>query len=116
MSEFWLRVEYDDDGLGPVGVDQDCCDLIQSYYRIRPTVSDAPIRLRAALAELVRLKDGPRDDAYRAEKDAAWQSAREALTASEAQDALGAAASAPQHAPVDAGQGAAPASKKGLRP
>jgi hypothetical protein len=25
-----------------------------------------------ALAELVRLKDGPRDDAYRAAKDAAW--------------------------------------------
>jgi hypothetical protein len=35
--------------------------------------------LRAALAELVRLKDGPRDDAYRASKDAAWQAARDAL-------------------------------------
>jgi hypothetical protein len=29
-----------------------------------------------ALAELVRLKDGPRDDAYRAAKDAAWDAAR----------------------------------------
>ena len=32
-----------------------------------------------ALAELVRLKDGARDDAYRAAKDAAWQAARAAL-------------------------------------
>lgn len=32
-----------------------------------------------ALAELVRLKDGPRDDAYRAAKDKAWQAARDAL-------------------------------------
>jgi hypothetical protein len=32
-----------------------------------------------ALAELVRLKDGPRDDAYRATKDAAWEAARAAL-------------------------------------
>jgi hypothetical protein len=38
-----------------------------------------PDRCRAALAELVRLKDGPRDAAYRAAKDAAWQAAREAL-------------------------------------
>jgi hypothetical protein len=29
-----------------------------------------------ALAELVRLKDGPRDDVYRAAKDAAWDAAR----------------------------------------
>jgi hypothetical protein len=36
-------------------------------------------RLREALAELVCLKDGPRDDAYRAAKDAAWQAARDAL-------------------------------------
>jgi hypothetical protein len=28
-----------------------------------------------ALAELVRLKDGPRDNAYRAAKDAAWDAA-----------------------------------------
>jgi hypothetical protein len=34
---------------------------------------------REALAELVRLKDGPRDDAYRAAKDAAWERAREVL-------------------------------------
>lgn len=31
------------------------------------------------LRELVRLKDGPRDDAYRAAKDAAWDAAREVL-------------------------------------
>lgn len=36
-------------------------------------------RLRAALEELVRLKDGQRDDAYRNAKEAAWQRAREAL-------------------------------------
>lgn len=34
---------------------------------------------RAALEELVRLKDGPRDDAYLAAKDAAWKAARDAL-------------------------------------
>jgi hypothetical protein len=32
-----------------------------------------------ALRELVRLKDGPRDDAYRAAKDAAWDMARDVL-------------------------------------
>lgn len=32
-----------------------------------------------ALAELVRLKDGPRDDVYRAAKDAAWDTAREVV-------------------------------------
>jgi hypothetical protein len=32
--------------------------------------------LREALSELVRLKDGPRDDAYRRDKDAAWERAR----------------------------------------
>lgn len=32
-----------------------------------------------ALRELVRLKDGPRDDAYRAAKDAAWDAARATL-------------------------------------
>lgn len=35
--------------------------------------------VEAALRELVRLKDGPRDDAYRATKDAAWDAARAAL-------------------------------------
>lgn len=38
---------------------------------------------REALADLVRLKDGPRDDAYRAEKDAAWDRARHALASME---------------------------------
>jgi hypothetical protein len=37
-------------------------------------------RVRSALAELVRLKDGPRDDAYRGAKDAAWDAARAALS------------------------------------
>lgn len=34
---------------------------------------------RAALAVLVALKDGPRDDTYEAAKEAAWQAARDAL-------------------------------------
>ena len=38
--------------------------------------------LREALAELVLLKDGPRDEHYRATKDAAWERARAALKAS----------------------------------
>jgi hypothetical protein len=36
-------------------------------------------KLERALEELVQLKDGPRDDAYRAAKDRAWQRAHEAL-------------------------------------
>lgn len=36
-----------------------------------------------ALSELVRLKDGPRDDAYREAKDAAWQRARDVLAFSQ---------------------------------
>lgn len=39
--------------------------------------------IRTALARLVQLKDGPRDEHYRATKDAAWQDAREALAAAE---------------------------------
>ena len=35
----------------------------------------------AALAELVRLKDGPRDEAYERDKQAAWAQARAVLTA-----------------------------------
>ena len=38
-----------------------------------------------ALAELVRLKDGPRDDAYRAAKDAAWDVARGLVETDETQ-------------------------------
>jgi hypothetical protein len=34
---------------------------------------------RSVLSELVRLKDGPRDEAYRVAKDAAWQRARDVL-------------------------------------
>lgn len=36
-------------------------------------------RYRDPLAELVRLKDGPRDEGYRAAKDAAWEQARHVL-------------------------------------
>lgn len=35
--------------------------------------------LRDALARLVRLKDGPRDENYRLQKDFAWEAARSAL-------------------------------------
>jgi hypothetical protein len=42
---------------------------------------DALLEARAALADLVRLKDGPRDDAYRVQKDAAWDRGRNALAA-----------------------------------
>lgn len=36
-------------------------------------------RIVAVLRELVRLKDGKRDEAYKAMKEEAWQEAREAL-------------------------------------
>jgi len=44
-------------------------------FRLATRISD----LEGVLAELVRLKDGPRDNAYRAAKDAAWDAARRAL-------------------------------------
>jgi hypothetical protein len=47
----------------------------QAVARLTRDVAD----LRAALSALVRLKDGPRDEAYRVEKDAAWQVARDVL-------------------------------------
>jgi hypothetical protein len=49
---------------------------------LRSDLADARADLEGAvgaLAELVRLKDGPRDDAYRAAKDAAWDAAREII-------------------------------------
>lgn len=36
-------------------------------------------QLRSALAELVRLKDGPRDGSYKAAEDSAWSHARAVL-------------------------------------
>lgn len=57
----------------------------EDKQRLRVAVKDAmgalgeAGRVRQALTELVRLKDGPRDDAYRETKDAAWQRARELL-------------------------------------
>lgn len=48
------------------------------------TASDQRVKkledAREALALLVELKDGPRDDHYRAMKDRAWHRAREALS------------------------------------
>jgi hypothetical protein len=52
---------------------------LRDAIRAAMTALDEATRLRLALAELVRLKDGPRDDAYRAGKDAAWQRARDLL-------------------------------------
>ena len=40
---------------------------------------DRAAELRAALYTLVKLKDGPRDETYRALKEGAWQRAREVL-------------------------------------
>jgi hypothetical protein len=47
-------------------------------------VQDDRARLLAALAELVALKDGPRDDRYLARKDWAWEQARRAVAAAPA--------------------------------
>lgn len=46
-------------------------------------VRDRLDRHRAALAELVRLKDGPRDAAYERDKPVAWTEARAALAEEE---------------------------------
>lgn len=58
----------------------DTCDAAITDRRALEIAAEAERdRLREVLAELVRLKDGPRDDAYRAAKDAAWDAARDAL-------------------------------------
>lgn len=46
----------------------------------RPAPQETPT-VRDALAELVRLKDGPRDEAYERDKPRAWDAARRALSA-----------------------------------
>lgn len=45
---------------------------LRDYDRVCEDLEEATEILR----ELLRLKDGPRDDAYRAAKDAAWERAR----------------------------------------
>jgi hypothetical protein len=62
----------------------DYCDICAAdgEGRIKVEYLVPASRLRGAvdaLAELVRLKDGPRDEAYRAAKDAAWDAARAVL-------------------------------------
>jgi hypothetical protein len=52
----------------------------QTPHALREHAEQQRDALRAALERLVALKDGPRDDEYRAGKDAAWQSARDLLT------------------------------------
>jgi hypothetical protein len=42
------------------------------------------IPIRAALVELVALKDGPRDAEYERRKPLAWQAARDALSGGDA--------------------------------
>jgi hypothetical protein len=66
---------YLDDGEG--GTDSERCDTCAGDGRIVPASDHQGAA--EALRELVRLKDGPRDDAYRAAKDAAWDQARTAL-------------------------------------
>jgi len=79
--------------------DADCpdtkCDpmVMGKYYRqadrlaaagfvvIRPTDPEVIERAIVALAHLVALKDGPRDDNYRASKEFAWADARAVLAA-----------------------------------
>lgn len=62
----------------------------ETKQRLRVAVDDALSALteaatvRQVLAELVRLKDGPRDDAYRSTNDAAWQRARDLLSEEQA--------------------------------
>lgn len=67
--------------LGTGHADQRHCG--ERIDRVRDELDALDQRLQGAveaLRELVRLKDGPRDDAYRAAKDAAWQAARDVLT------------------------------------
>jgi hypothetical protein len=43
-------------------------------------LADLVVRTRQALAQLVRLHDGPRDETYLADREPAWTDARELLT------------------------------------
>jgi hypothetical protein len=56
-------------------------ERVVSRYREIMEDRDPLIEASLALRDLVRLKDGPHDDAYRAEKDGAWQRGRNALAA-----------------------------------
>lgn len=64
----------------------DVVDALRDRHTGNPTV-DAEIhalcgeiyRLRAVVSDLVRLKDGPRDDAYYAERGSVWERARNAV-------------------------------------
>lgn len=51
------------------------CHNADDAQRIVDAVNSVT-QLRSALAELVRLKDGPRDESYKEAKDAAWSHAR----------------------------------------
>jgi len=74
--ELWLRL--DPDALAAIPEVREAVER----ERVRsPQPEDHEAEVEAALADLVRLKDGPRDDAYRAAKDAAWDRARAALDA-----------------------------------
>lgn len=66
------------DGSGKVAREQGRVSVERLLVQ-RDTARSERDRLHVVIDELVRLKDDPRDDAYRAEKDAAWQAAREAL-------------------------------------
>lgn len=56
-----------------------------AHWHGPPLQEPSPPTAREALAELVRLKDGPRDEAYAAAKEAAWEAARKALAAGDVQ-------------------------------
>lgn len=55
----------------------------QNLARAVTALQDENAELRAALVELVRLKNGPRDDAYYHDREHAWAAARAALAATE---------------------------------
>ncbi len=56
-----------------------CGSAIDALARERDEYRAEVERLRAALRELVALKDGPRDADYERRKPAAWDAARRAL-------------------------------------
>lgn len=82
--ERWWRVTARNGRVG-TWTDQDPGDRLTAAWTGAtvdgPFVPESELRGAVeALVELVRLKDGPRDDAYRAAKDAAWDEARRIVT------------------------------------
>ncbi len=66
-------------GTGPDSLRMEVSSVETPHLAAAPTLQGVVLDAIAALEELVRLKRGPRDEEYETRKDAAWETARQAL-------------------------------------